>query len=362
MPATTRRNAVLRPEEFGQIPPASPPETSVPPATPARPVAGAESTAPGARSTGASAPARPPVARPRSWRVMNVLSRSRLLREAVGGIAHLRARARGYRWESEFVRPQATRALEPLDVRAAAARLRVDGFCEGLVLQPEIVDQLVAFALLGTCYGNSELRSGFAYADRQRAEAEAGRSFSLATYLFTDEVDSVIERIARDRHLRALVASYFGAPPAYLGRRLWWTLRTPQHLHDDVLTTCRFHYDRDDYRSVRVFFHLTAVDADHGQHVVVRGSHRRKALGHQLGLRALSDASIERFYGPARVARIEGPAGTGFVEDTYCYHKATRPHAGDRLMLELGFGLRNHRRYPPPDRASAAQIALPPAG
>ena len=290
---------------------------------------------------------------------MNLVSRSRWMRDAVGGVAQLRARARGYRWQMEFVRPQATQALVPFDVRAGAARLRADGFCEGLVLRPELVDQLVTFALLGTCYGNSEPRSGFAYADRQRAEAETGRAFSLATYLFTDEIDAVIEQVARDRHLRAVIARYFGAPPVFLGRRLWWTLRTPEHLYDSALTTCHFHYDRDDYRSVRVFFHLTSVDAEHGQHVVVRGSHRRKALTQQLGLRSRSDMNIERFYGPQRIARIEGPAGSGFIEDTYCYHKATRPVAGDRLMLELGFGLRNHRRFPPPDRASAGLIPLP---
>ena len=293
---------------------------------------------------------------------MNLVSRSRLLRETVVRAAQLRARARGYRWQTEFVSAQATRVLEPFDVRAGASRLRRDGFCEGLVLPPDVVDQLVTFALLGTCYGNSEPRSGFAYADRRRAEAATGRAFSLATYLFTDDVDEVIGRIARDRHLRAVIANYFGAPPVYLGRRMWWTLRTPEHLYDRALTTSHYHYDRDDYRSVRVFFHLTAVDAEHGQHVVVRGSHRRKALTQQFGLQARSDANIERFYGSSRVARIDGPAGTGFVEDTYCYHKATRPVAGDRLMLELGFGLRNHRRFPPPDRATAARIELPPPG
>jgi hypothetical protein len=145
----------------------------------------------------------------------------------------------------------------------------------------------------------------------------------------------------------------------YLGRRIWWTLRTPEHLYDHRLTTCHYHYDRDDYRSVRVFFHLTAVDAHHGQHIVIRSSHRRKSLLQQVGLRARSDANIERYYGPGPVTAIEGAAGSGFIEDTYCYHKATRPVAGDRLMLELGFGLRNHRRFPPPDRASARLIDLP---
>ena len=289
---------------------------------------------------------------------MNAVSRSRILREAVGAFASARARARGYRWSMELAREQGTSLLRPLDVESGARDLRTDGFCQGLVLAPEAVEQLVTFALLGTCYGDSDPHCGFAYRDRERAEAATGRRFSLATYLFTEDVDLLIGHLSRDRQLRAVIARYFGAPPVFLGRRLWWTLKTPEACFDADLATCRYHYDRDDYRSVRVFFHLTAVDAQHGQHVVIRGSHRRKALVHQLGLQARTDANIERYYGGERITRIEGEAGTGFVEGTYCYHKATRPIAGDRLMLELGFGLRDHRRYPPPDRASASLLPL----
>lgn len=290
---------------------------------------------------------------------MNLVSRSRWLRDAVCAVARVRARTRGYRWQHELDRAATHSVLGPLDVDESAACLARQGFCEGLVLAPEVRDSLLSFALLGTCYGDSDPHCGFGYADRERAERASGRSFSLATYLFTDEVDALIATIAQDPQLRAVIANYFGAPPVFLGRRLWWTLRTPEHLYDHRLATCHYHYDRDDYRSVRVFFHLTAVDAQHGQHVVLRGSHRRKALAHQLGLRRRTDENIERYYGAAQVAAIEGPAGTGFVEDTYCYHKATRPVAGDRLMLELGFGLRDHRRFPPPDRAEARMIPLP---
>lgn len=290
---------------------------------------------------------------------MNLVSRSRWLRDAVCAVARVRAQAGGYRWQQELERDEHASALAELDLETGAAQLARQGFCEGLVLAPGVVDSLVSFALLDTCYGDSDPTCGFTYADRAAAEAACGRSFSVATYLFTDEIDGVVAGIAQDPRLRAVIARYFGAPPVFLGRRLWWTLQSPEERFDRQLATCHYHYDRDDYRSVRVFFHLTAVDALHGQHVVLRGSHRRKALVHQLGLQRRSDANIERYYGAARVARIEGAAGTGFIEDTYCYHKATRPVAGDRLMLELGFGLRDHRRFPPPERASARRIALP---
>jgi hypothetical protein len=289
---------------------------------------------------------------------MDLMSRSRWLRETVCAVARARAQAQGYRWQQELDGSEGRSVLGELDLEASNSQLAQEGFCEGLALAPGAVDALVSFALLGICYGDSDPSCGFAYADRAAAEAASGRRFSVATYLFTDEIDGVIAGIARDPRLRAVIARYFGAPPVFLGRRIWWTLQSPEESFDARLASCHYHYDRDDYRSVRVFFHLTAVDAVHGQHVVMRGSHRRKALVHLLGLQRRDDANIERYYGAARVARIEGAAGSGFIEDTYCYHKATRPLAGDRLMLELGFGLRNHGRFPPPDRADARRIAL----
>jgi hypothetical protein len=318
---------------------------------------------PSADATARRPPQRPPVAAPRNWRVMNLVSRSRWLREAVCAVARTRAQVRGYRWQQELEGRGRRSVLGELDLATSTGELARQGFCEGLVLAPQLVDALVSFALLGTCYGDSDPSCGFSYADRAAAEAASGRRFSVATYLFTDEMDETIASIAQDPSLRAVIARYFGAPPVFLGRRLWWTLQSPEESFDGRLATCFYHYDRDDYRSVRVFFHLTAVDALHGQHVVLRGSHRRKALVHQLGLQRRDDANIERYYGAARIARIEGAAGTGFIEDTFCYHKATRPVAGDRLMLELGFGLRDRRRFPPPDRTSVRRIALPaPSG
>ncbi len=248
--------------------------------------------------------------------------------------------------------------LAPIEPRPFLREMRADGFGLGLALSPQLVEQLVEFALFGVCYGNSDPNFGFRYADHAHAEAATGRPFSLGTYLFTDEVSQVIERIANDPLLRNLVGGYLGKSPVYLGRRLWWTFAKSEAEYDAKTTTSFFHYDRDDYRAVRVFFYLTTVDTQHGPHVVVRGSHRNKTLPQLFSAKARSDVSIERYYGADNLVTIEGCGGTGFVEDTFCFHKATRPIAGDRLMLELGFGLRNHRIFPPPDRSRASLITL----
>jgi hypothetical protein len=67
--------------------------------------------------------------------------------------------------------------LDELDLATSTGELARQGFCEGLVLAPQLVDALVSFALLGTCYGDSGPSRGFSDADRATAEAASGRRF-----------------------------------------------------------------------------------------------------------------------------------------------------------------------------------------
>lgn len=288
------------------------------------------------------------------WFAMDVFSRFLSVRDLAAGIAQLRAMLR----RGGAPGPVGTSLLAPFDPQLAAQHLRTEGFWTGLQLPPGTVGELVAFALCAVCHGHSEPQAGFRYPDRARAQAATGRTFSLATYLFMDEVEPLIAQIAGDPALRAAVRAYLGVEPVYLGRRLWWTFATPEAQYDRDITTSRFHYDRDDYRSVRVFFYLTDVDAGNGPHVVARGSHRRKTLRQMLSAAARSDENIVDWYGARNIVTIRGAAGSGFIEDPFCFHKATRPELGDRLVLELGFGMRNHRVFDPPDRRRIAMIPL----
>jgi hypothetical protein len=289
------------------------------------------------------------------WLAMDLFSRFVGVRDLVAAVAQLRARLPR---RNSVADPAGPSLLAPFDPQLAALHLRKDGFWSGLQLPPGIAGELVSFALCSVCHGHSEPEAGFHYPDRARVQAAVGRTFSLATYLFMDEVEPLIARIAADPALLAAVRAYLGVEPVYLGRRLWWTFATPEAQYDRDITTSRFHYDRDDYRSVRVFFYLTEVGDGNGPHVVTRGSHRRKTLRQMLSAAARSDENIVRWYGPENIVTIRGAAGTGFIEDPFCFHKATRPVAGDRLVLELGFGMRNHRVFDPPDRRRIAMIPL----
>lgn len=246
--------------------------------------------------------------------------------------------------------------LAPVDIDAAVKQLHSDGFFTGLRLPEDVVREIREYAFADYCYGDADVEAGFRYADRQRAEARSGKSFSKAVYFFPDAVRNTLERIEDDPLLNAIASAYIHAAPVKTGYRLWWTFATPADRYDSSITTSFFHYDKDDYAAIRFFFHLSDVGEGNGPHVVARGSHQRKRINQLVSFGERDDRDIAAQYGEDNLVTIKGPAGTGFGEDPYCFHKATRPTAGDRLMLEVKFAARDYRIFPPANREKSKRI------
>jgi hypothetical protein len=70
---------------------------------------------------------------------------------------------------------------------------------------------------------------------------------------------------------------------------------------------------------------------------MICGSHRKKPLPWLFGSANQPDAPVESYYGSDKVLTIEGPAGTGFWQDSSCYHKALPPERGPRLLLQARY-------------------------
>ena len=70
---------------------------------------------------------------------------------------------------------------------------------------------------------------------------------------------------------------------------------------------------------------------------MMKRSHNRKPLRMLLGSAVASVDAVRHQFGSENEITIEGPAGLGFVQDTSCYHRATRPFDHDRLMLAIRF-------------------------
>ncbi|MFN6567627.1 hypothetical protein [Dendronalium sp. ChiSLP03b] len=61
-----------------------------------------------------------------------------------------------------------------------------------------------------------------------------------------------------------------------------------------------------------------------------------------ISLTQRTDREVLNSYSHEDVLTICGEAGSGFIEDPYCFHKATRPLLKDRLILQLRFTTRDY--------------------
>lgn len=113
--------------------------------------------------------------------------------------------------------------------------------------------------------------------------------------------------------------------------------------YDDALA---WHRDIDSYRFLKIFAFLTDVEIDGGHHEVYLQSHNSMPI--RLGpISRYSNEEIEAAIGTARLHKVKGPAGYTFAENTFGFHRGTRPIKGDRLILNLQYMEDTFRvRYP----------------
>jgi len=229
-----------------------------------------------------------------------------------------------------------------VDPQAAADELRSRGIQQGFVLPAEIREAIAAFAWQTPCFGNFNRRLEFRPDSHEAAEERYAQPILSGHYYERIFDCPAAIAVQRDPLLADIAAHYLGSQARIIRTRLWWTFPTKSaRVADKSLASLdRYHFDLDDWRTLKFFFYLTDVDTDSGPHVYVVGSHRRRSLKHQLTLLVGHPADeIVGFYGPDSLLTITGPAGKGFVEDPFGFHMGTVPNKAPRLMMEVGFGV-----------------------
>ena len=228
------------------------------------------------------------------------------------------------------------------DVETVATTLKRDGICLGLTIGNEELQRIAAYAMRTPCYGDGHPEQGFLYARRTDAEAKVGKRFVIGSYFNTAAECPAVARLERDPKLWAIAEAYFGTTPRHIGNQLWWSFAGQRTYDEEHLFARLYHYDLDDYAFLKFFFYLTDVDGADGAHVCVRGSHRRRSLREQLRYKRLPDEQVVARHGRDNVVVIDGPAGSGFAEDTFCIHKGKSPNERDRLILQLQFAINDY--------------------
>lgn len=214
------------------------------------------------------------------------------------------------RWKSpprDEVSHQPSILTSAVDLSAAVDALERDGYFDGLLVRPELLEQSADFWRGKTpgVYGDVHLKS------------------------------KALERIATDPQIVGAARAYFGSEPKMIECKLF-VANVDQ---EDELTKA-FHFDHAGVRSLFVLVYLAPVGVENGPHVLVGGSHRGKKLRDYL--RELTPIQeIERRYG-TRVRVITGPAGSVLLENAEIFHRrlvARRP----RVVLITIFSTRGRR-------------------
>ena len=184
-------------------------------------------------------------------------------------------------------------------------------------------------------------------------------------------------RAAHAPDLLRIAEAYLGAPPTIAILTAWWSFPS---------TAARggmqnFHYDRDDFRVLKIFTYLTDTTATTGPHEFIDGTHSFDALMaymrrrtwlnaqqqtdfiHWIETHRKEDSDVFNYFPKESIRTITGQRGSTFFEDTRGLHRGLPPETGPRLAFEICYALapKTNTRYKPAPRACAVDPGYPAA-
>jgi hypothetical protein len=265
------------------------------------------------------------------------LGRFRTIRASYSRLQRLKGAAR-YDPEVESA-PQPT-LFPNTDIARAVETMREEAVFLRLRLPLHIIADIYAFGRSEPLHARYDPHGPtFHYADVVRGCAADGRPMPLGGIREPTRCPAV-KAVVEDPVLRAIVREYLGYEPSRVITILDWSFASDftdeerRQLKHHVID---YHYDVGGFNFVYAGFYITDTDRHSGAHVMMKRSHNRKPLRMLLGSAVASEDAVREQFGRENELIIEGPAGTAFVQDPSCYHRASPPTRGDRLMLAVRF-------------------------
>jgi hypothetical protein len=227
--------------------------------------------------------------------------------------------------------------FDKIDIEASVKNLQKEAIALGLNLPSNVVHEINNFALSCELKADNTAKTFF-YKDIKQGKLADGTTIAIA-YAIAPENCEGVKQVLQDPKLYQIVEQYLGYKPANYELRLYYSVVAP--LTDAERRarnqTIDYHFDVHALNFCYAHFYITDTDKNSGAHAIVKASHKVKPMSFLLGSARRSDTEILNFYQQTDVLLIEGTAGTGFLEDTSCYHKALAPVSQDRLLLQIRF-------------------------
>jgi hypothetical protein len=224
-----------------------------------------------------------------------------------------------------------------LDVDKALGDLKRDAVCFGFNFTPEDAKTIREYAMSqGLRHGSIDRT--FKYAEVNSGQLPDGKKVAMA-YVDNPMGCPPLKAAVEDPKMQAVCRRYLGYVPPHAETNLYWSFAAKLNLEErrKANQTVEYHFDVHDFNFCYAHFYITDCDENSGAHVMVRGSHRNKKFSWLLGSARKGDTEVTAAYPAEDILVIKGPAGTGFIEDTSCYHKAMAPVERDRLLFQIRY-------------------------
>ena len=234
-----------------------------------------------------------------------------------------------------------------LDPTEVGNILKRDGVFSKFQLPQGFLQKLLQHLEQQDCYAGGEPYLGFKISQKNLMDRVFERPFYVARYYNISTTCPQIIQLANDPKLQEIAKGYIGRQAKYTGSSLFWTFPIEGVSQDTDQQKFRYyHYDIDDFAGLRFCFYLTDVSLEDGPHVCIRGSHLKKSVFHLLNYfsRIQTKEELAKLYEPDKFLTITGNSGTGFAEDTFCFHKGEPPRSQPRLFLQLHFAANNYHQ------------------
>jgi hypothetical protein len=224
-----------------------------------------------------------------------------------------------------------------LDPGHAAATLSAHGLHVGFGIPPAMAGRLVRFAREARLVAPGTRRI-FRHADVAGARLADGTPVPLADVKAPLDC-AEIRTLRHDPVLLSAISRVLGYRPPRVSVRLFWSFAGAMADDDRrrLGQTIDYHYDVPWFNAVYAYFYLTGADRQSGAHQVIPASLHDMPKRFLVSGCFRSRAELLEHYGPDCEFAVEGPAGTGFLENPFIFHRAIPPDGRDRLMLQFRY-------------------------
>ena len=226
---------------------------------------------------------------------------------------------------------------DQVDLSNTLEKLNKEGYCEGLKLNKDVLDKLLLLSSSSDYIDNNNrifksIKSIDEYNNKNNKPC-------CLLKLTNVELNKLANNISRDKYLLNLVNNYLGYINKIESKVQWSTVcNTTNDWREENGQTVTYHYDVHDLNFVYVFFYLTDCNITSGAHQIIKGSHVKKNFfTHLVGSVKQTEKDLKKYFIKDKFITIEGEKGSGFIEDTSCFHRALPPLDKPRLTLQIRY-------------------------